>query len=342
MRLREYVIRRLLMLPIVLFGVSFVIFIIMQCFSAPQRAVAYIQSNEELLHIDEIIKIYHLDDPPLVQYLYWLNNLLHGNLGYSVSANMPVAQALMTYFPATVELVLLAIPLLLIIGAVFGMLAALYKDSIIDHIVRFFSISAWSLPTFWSAIVLLAFFYGVLGIFPPGRLSTNIILSLAQSDFKRYTGIFIIDGLLNGRLDVTLDSLNHVILPSLNLAILGSALPMRIMRSSMLEVLSREYITAARAKGLSKWAVIWKHAVKNALIPLITVSGIMVANLITGVVITETVFAYPGLGKFAAGAATSLDMPGILGFALFAGVIYALTNLIVDVLYAIIDPRIKY
>lgn len=342
MGLKRYIVRRLLMLPMVIFGVSLVIFMIMQCFSAPQRAVAYIQSNEDLLHIDDIIKRYHLDEPPLIQYFYWLNNLLHGNLGYSISANMPVSQALITYFPATVELVLLAIPLLLILGTLFGMLAAIYKDSLIDHIVRFFSISAWSLPTFWSAIVLLAFFYGVLGVFPPGRLSTNIVLSLAVSGFRRYTGIYIIDGLLNGRLDVTLDSLNHVILPSLNLAILGSALPMRIMRSSMLEVLSKEYIVAAKAKGLSRWAVIWKHAVKNALIPLITVAGIMVANLITGVVITETVFAYPGLGRFAAGAATSLDMPGILGFALFAGIVYALTNLVVDVLYAFIDPRIRY
>jgi peptide/nickel transport system permease protein len=154
--------------------------------------------------------------------------------------------------------------------------------------------------------------------------------------------MYIIDGLLNGRPDVSWDALNHVILPSLNLAILSSALPMRIMRSSMLEALSKEYITAARAKGLSKWAAIWKHAVKNALIPMITVAGTMVANLITGVVITETVFAYPGLGKFAAGAAMSLDMPGILGFALFAATIYAITNLIVDVLYCLIDPRIKY
>jgi len=318
------------------------IFMIMQCFTPAQRAVAYVQSTEEMLNIDEIIKRYHLDEPLIMQYFYWINNVLHGNLGYSISANMPVAQALATYFPATVELVFLAIPLMLLLGITFGILAAVYRDSVIDHIVRFFSISAWSLPSFWSAIILLAFFYGALGMFPPGRLSPHIVLSLSQSEFKRYTGMYIIDGILNGRLDVSLDALNHVILPSLNLAILSSALPMRIMRSSMLEVLNKEFIIAARAKGLSKWMVIWKHAIKNALIPMITVAGIMVANLITGVVITETVFNYPGLGRFAAGAATSLDMPGILGFALFAGTIYAVTNLVVDILYALIDPRIRY
>ncbi len=342
MRLREYIIRRLILLPAILFGISLMIFMIMQCFTPAQRAVAYVQSTEEMLNIDEIIKRYHLDEPLIMQYFYWINNVLHGNLGYSISANMPVAQALATYFPATVELVFLAIPLMLLLGITFGILAAVYRDSVIDHIVRFFSISAWSLPSFWSAIILLAFFYGALGMFPPGRLSPHIVLSLSQSEFKRYTGMYIIDGILNGRLDVSLDALNHVILPSLNLAILSSALPMRIMRSSMLEVLNKEFIIAARAKGLSKWMVIWKHAIKNALIPMITVAGIMVANLITGVVITETVFNYPGLGRFAAGAATSLDMPGILGFALFAGTIYAVTNLVVDILYALIDPRIRY
>jgi len=341
-RLRAYIVRRLFMLPVIMFGVSLIIFAIMQCFTPAQRAVAYVQSREEMLNINEIIKRYHLDEPPIIQYLYWINSILHGNLGYSISANMPVSQALMTYFPATLELVFLAIPLTLILGITFGILAAVYRDSLIDHIVRFFSISAWSLPTFWSAIVLLAFFYGVLGMFPPGRLSPQIFLSLSISGFKKYTGMYIIDGILNGRLDVSLDALNHVILPSLNLAILSSALPMRIMRSSMLEVLGKEYITAARAKGLSKWMVIWKHAVKNAFIPMITVAGIMIANLITGVVITETVFDYPGLGRFAAGAATSLDMAGILGFALFASTVYAVMNLIVDILYALIDPRIKY
>ncbi|MCR6692383.1 MAG: ABC transporter permease [archaeon YNP-LCB-003-016] len=342
MRLRDYIIRRLLLLPLVLLGVMLVIFVIMQGFTPAQRAVAFIQTKEEMLYIGDIIKRYHLDEPFHIQFFYWFNNVLHGNLGYSVSANMPVSQAILTYFPATVELVFLAIPLMLLLGMMFGILAAVYKDSVIDHVVRFFSISAWSLPTFWSAIILLAIFYGVFGIFPPGRLSVQTVLSLSQTRFISYTGMYIIDGLLNGRPDVSWDALNHVILPSLNLAILSSALPMRIMRSSMLEALSKEYITAARAKGLSKWAAIWKHAVKNALIPMITVAGTMVANLITGVVITETVFAYPGLGKFAAGAAMSLDMPGILGFALFAATIYAITNLIVDVLYCLIDPRIKY
>ncbi|MEM2294006.1 MAG: ABC transporter permease [Nitrososphaerota archaeon] len=342
MSVRKYLARRLLMLPLILLGVILIVFTILQCFSPAQRAIAYIQSTEDMLYINDIIKKYHLDDPPYIQFLYWFDNLLHGNLGFSVSARMPVSQAILTFFPATVELVMLAIPLLLIIGTLFGILSAVYRDSLIDHFVRVFSIGAWSMPTFWSGIILLAIFYGGLGMFPPGRLSTQIALSLIQNPIHQYTGIYIIDGVLNGRFDVAWDSLNHVFLPSLNLAILSSALPMRIMRSSMLEVLGKDYIAAAKAKGLSKWVVIWKHAVKNAIIPLITVSGIMVANLLTGVVITETVFAYPGLGYFAAGAARSLDMPGVLGFAIFAAVIYTIVNLVVDLLYAVIDPRIRY
>jgi len=342
MGLRGYVIRRIAVLPVVLIGVTLLVFSIAQLFSPEERAALYVTSPKAIEHIEEIIVKYHLNDPLPVQYINWLSQVLSGNLGWSKSVNMPVSEAILTFFPATLELVLFAIPMILIIGVIFGILSAVHKDKAIDHITRFVAIAGWSLPTFWSAIILLSVFYGGFHIFPPGRLSPYFSQVIHSPDFIRYTGMNIIDGLLNGRLDVAWDAFTHLILPDLNLTLVIIALPMRIMRSSMLEALSKEYILAARAKGLSERVVVYKHALRNALIPLVTVAGSLTASLICGVVITETVFDYYGLGYWAAHAATQLDIPAVLGFTLFVGIVYVVTNLVVDILYAYIDPRIRY
>lgn len=342
MGLKEYIIRRILLLPVVLIGVTLLIFLIMQLFSPVERAAVYVRDPKQFASIESIIEKYGLDDPLPIQYIRWITQVLQGNLGWSKSINMPVSEAILTFFPATLELVIFSIPMIILLGIFLGVISAIYRDTIIDHITRSLAIIGWSLPTFWSAIILLAIFYGGLQIFPPGRLSPDMEFVVNSPEFIRYTGLNIIDGILNGRLDVTLDAIYHIILPDINLTIVIVALPMRILRSSMLEVLSKEYIVAARAKGLSKWVVIYKHALRNALIPLATIAGTLTAGLITGVVITETVFNYHGLGYWAANAAVQLDIPAVLGFALFVGVIYVIANLIVDVLYAYIDPRIRY
>jgi peptide/nickel transport system permease protein len=314
----------------------------MQLFSPIERASIYVTSPKQFASIDLIIEKYGLNDPLPIQYIRWISQVLQGNLGWSKSINMPVSEAIVTLFPATLELVIFSIPMIILLGILLGVLSAVYRDTIIDHVTRSLAIIGWSLPTFWSAIILLSIFYGGFHMFPPGRLSPDIDFIVNSPEFIRYTGLNIIDGLLNGRLDVVIDAINHIILPDINLTIVIVALPMRIMRSSMLEALSKEYIVAARAKGLSNWVVIYKHALRNALIPLVTIAGTLTAGLITGVVITETVFNYHGLGYWAARAATQLDIPAVLGFALFVGVVYVVANLIVDILYAYIDPRIRY
>ena len=339
--MRSYLARRIILIVPVLLGVTILIFAITQLFDPYMRASLYIRDPRQAKNIESIIRKYGLDQPFYVQYFRWLDQVLRGNLGWSQSAHMPVFKALVTYFPATAELALYAIPLTLIVGILLGKLAAVKKDTAVDHASRIMAIIGWSLPSFWLGIVLLAVFYGGLGIFAPGRLSVwaeNLVLS---GVFRTYTGLYTIDAILNLNWPVFLDALSHLVLPVTTLVTINVAILMRVMRSSMLEQLNKTYVIAARARGLDEKTVIDKHATKNALIPVITLSGLLTAGMLSGMVITETVFEFKGVGYFAAHAATQLDIPAVLGFALLAGIVFVVANLIVDILYAYIDPRIR-
>ena len=339
--MRSYLARRIILIVPVLLGVTLLIFAITQLFDPYMRASLYIRDPRQAKNIESIIRKYGLDQPFYVQYFRWLDQVLRGNLGWSQSAHMPVLKALITYFPATAELALYAIPLTLLVGILLGKLAAVKKDTAVDHASRIMAIIGWSLPSFWLGIVLLAVFYGGLGIFAPGRLSVwaeNLVLS---GVFRTYTGLYTIDAILNLNWPVFLDALSHLVLPVTTLVTINVAILMRVMRSSMLEQLNKTYVIAARARGLDEKTVIDKHATKNALIPVITLSGLLTAGMLSGMVITETVFEFKGVGYFAAHAATQLDIPAVLGFALLAGIVFVVANLIVDILYAYIDPRIR-
>lgn len=266
---------------------------------------------------------------------------MQGNLGWSVTLAMPVLDAIIACAPATFELVLPAIPGTILLGIYLGVISATHRDTLVDHATRTLSIIGWSLPTFWLAIILLSVFYGGLGWFPPHRISEVADTFIRSPEFIRYTKLNTIDGILNGQLWITWDALRHIILPTITLVIVQVALIVRIMRSSMLEALNKGYIIAARAKGLARKEVINKHARKNALIPVITVSGLLAAGMLTGLVITETVFNYKGLGYFAAHAAMRIDIPSVLGFSLITGTAISVANLIVDLLYGYLDPRIR-
>ena len=196
-------------------------------------------------------------------------------------------------------------------------------------------------PPLYLGLLVLMIFYANLQWFPPGRLSTGMNTVVSAESFKSYTTLLTIDSLLNGRFDVFIDALRHMILPILTLSYLSWATFLRVTRSSMLETLRKEYVTTARAKGLPERDVIYKHARPNAMIPVITLAGFTVVGLMGGVVITETVFDYPGIGKAAAEAAQQLDVVTVLGFALFNGLILIVANLVVDILYAVIDPRVR-
>lgn len=340
MKLRHYIIRRLLLLIPTLVGVTILIFIVLQAFSPIERAALYIKDPKQARDLAGLIKTHQLDKPLYYQYLYWIRELLRGNLGYSYSVDMPVAAALRHFLPASIELTLFSAPIIIFLGIRLGVIAAANKDQAADHVTRVTSIIGWSFPSFWIGILLLAVFYGQLGLFPPERLGIQASVYVNSADFVRYTEINTIDGLLNRELWITFDALKHLVLPVMSQTIQIIALVIRIMRSSMLETLNKGYIITAKAKGLSKNDVIYKHARRNALIPVLTVSGFLLAGMITSMVVTETVFQYQGIGFWAAAAATQLDIPAVLGFTLIVGMVFVITNLIVDIFYAYVDPRV--
>ena len=341
----NYIIRRLLLLPVVLLGVTLLIFLMMQMIDPYKRLGLYV--NDAILararpeQFPALLHKYGLDQPVYVQYGKWLAGIARGNLGYSPSAHLMVQDAIKKYLPATAELALFAVLPIILLGVRMGIFSAVHQDGIGDHATRIMAITGWSIPTFVAGLLLLLLFYGVLKWFPPGRLSTWTIPIMRSASFAHYTGLNTIDAILNGNWRILLDALRHLVLPVTTLAYISWALILRVTRSSMLEVLRQDYITTARAKGVAERDVIQKHARRNALIPVMTIAGWTVAGLMGGVVITETIFNYPGLGRFAASAAIQLDLPAVLGFALFNGIVMVLTNLAVDVLYAIVDPRIR-
>jgi len=334
-------IRRILLMIPTLIGVTILVFAVTQFFSPEQRATLFITSEKQLENIGDVIKGFRLNDPPYIQYFTWLSQVLSGNLGYSVYAKQTVADAILKRFPATAELVMFSIPVTVLLGIFLGVKSAVHRDKIVDHLTRSSSIIGWSLPSFWLGIILLSVFYVGLGLFPPERLGTRAENFVLSDQFIAYTGFNTIDGLLNGQPWITWDALQHIVLPTIVLVTIQIALIVRVMRSSMLEALSKGYITAARAKGLSEKEVINKHARRNALIPVITLSGLLAAGMLNGVVITETIFNINGVGRFGARAAMNLDIPATLGFALFSGVLFVIANFIVDMLYAYTDPRIR-
>jgi len=341
LQLRAYIVRRLLLLIPVLFGVTLFIFGITMLFSPTARAMLFIRDPKQLANIPALIELYGLDQPFVVQYGNWIGQVFQGNLGYSKIVSMPVGDAIVNFLPATLELAIFATPLIILAGILLGTTAAAHKDKPLDHGTRVVAILGWSLPTFWLGLMLIMIFYGfITGFLPPGRLSVQMDLLVSAAPFVRYTRINTIDAILNLNGPVLLDALRHLVLPVITLSVVNVAFIMRLMRSSMLESLGKGYILTARAKGLSE-RVVNKHARRNALIPVITVSGYLFAALANGVVITETIFNYKGLGWWAWQSAINLDIPAILGFAMFNAFLFVLVNLVVDILYTRVDPRVR-
>jgi len=349
----NYILRRLLLVPLLLFGVTVLIFAMLQFLGPVDRAALYIRDiprNER--QVQAIIKQYGLDKPLYVQYWTWLvghvdskgerkGGILFGDFGYSRTASQPVANLIAQRFPNTLDLTLWAIAPVILVGIWLGVQAAVHQNGFIDQAARIFSIVGTSFPTFVFGLLMLMLFYANLQWFPPGRVSDWANQVIYSDSFRTYTSLLTIDSLLNGRLDIFWDVLRHMLMPILTLSYISWATFLRVTRSSMLETLRMEYVTTARAKGLTEHDVIFKHAQPNAMIPVVTLAGFSVVGLLGGVVITETVFNYPGIGQAAADAAAQLDVITVLGFALFNGLILIVANLVVDVLYAVVDPRVR-
>lgn len=342
MDMRTYVLRRLLLLIPVVLGTVILIFAIMQLVPPEGRASIFVRDVNQLRNIDRIIEQYHLDDPFHIQFYYWIREVATGNLGYSVSARLPVAQALATFFPNTAELAIYAVIPIILGGIWLGSIAAVRKDKTADQILRVTAITGYSLPIFWLGLLLLFFSSAYLHSTPEGIVSTKYLLVVGDpQQFPRYTYLITVDALINLRFDIFVDGLVHLALPVITLSYASWAVIMRVMRSSMLETLGKDYVKTARAKGAEERVVIKGHARRNAMIPIATISGLTFAGLLNGVVITEFIFNRPGLGRWALEAVLRFDYPGILGFTLFNAVLLVLANLVVDILYAYIDPRVR-
>ncbi|NJC95480.1 MAG: ABC transporter permease [Anaerolineae bacterium] len=349
-----YIIRRLLLVPVLLFGVTILIFGMLQFLTPVERSALYVRDIPKTeRQIDGIILKYGLDKPIYVQYWRWLTGaidpvngervggIVFGDFGWSRTGSQPVSALISARFPNTLDLTLWAVGPVILVGIWLGIQAAVHHNGFIDQAGRIFSIVGTSFPTFVFGLLMLMIFYANLQWFPPGRLSTPMQAVVSAESFKSYTSLLTVDSLLNGRFDVFIDALKHMILPILTLSYLSWATFLRVTRSSMLETLRQEYVTTARAKGLPERDVIFKHARPNAMISVVTLAGFTVVGLMGGVVITETVFDYPGIGKAAAEAASQLDVVTVLGFALFNGFILIVANVVVDILYAVVDPRVR-
>ncbi|HUS14919.1 MAG TPA: ABC transporter permease [Chloroflexia bacterium] len=338
----RYVLRRLLILPFTLAGISLLVFLLLSLLDPAERALMYTVSQPQTPRaLDDLIAKYGLDRPWPVQYLDWLGRVLRGDLGWSTSTQQPVMDAIRDHFPATLELTLCSFVPILAGGIWLGIMAAANYGRWLDRLARVGSILALSTPTFVSALVLIMVFYAGTGWFPPGRLSDWARLAVHAAGFQAYTGLNTVDGLLNGRPDIALDAVRHLVLPVATLLYVNTAFLLRITRSSMLEALRQDYTTVARAKGLSRGRVLHGHARPNALIPVATVGGLLLAGLLNGAGLAELVFDYHGLGWWAVRAATTFDLISVLGFALLSATLLLLANLVVDILYGVLDPRIR-
>jgi peptide/nickel transport system permease protein len=277
-----------------------------------------------------------LNKPVAVQYAHYLSSLTRGDFGTSIVSRSPVIDDLARFIPATIELLVPSLLISVVFGFALGVAAAFYRGTWVDQISRFFSLVGLSMPVFWLGLVMQLLFFRVLGWFPiGGRLSTTL------TPPPDVTGFYTIDSLIAGRWDLFAVSLHHLVLPAVALSTLTLGIVARMTRSSLLDVMSSNYVRTARSKGIPETVVLWKHALRNAMIPIITVIGLRLGQMFSGAVLTETVFAWPGVGRYAFTALRQLDFPVVMGFTVWATLIYAVVNLLVDLSYTLVDPRVR-
>jgi peptide/nickel transport system permease protein len=336
MTLLSYLLRRLVGFAAVLIGVSIITFGLSHLVPTDPAIVA-LGDHATDEQIDAFREKYGLNKPVPEQYWIYVTNLIQGDLGISLRTRRPVAADLHDFFPATFELSLTALVLSILIGIPAGVVSATARNRLPDHVVRLLSLIGGSVPIFWLGLILIGFFYGRLGWLPGGARIDKFIPPPPM-----VTGLFTVDSLLAGNYKAFWSSVHHLLLPALALGYFSTAIIARMMRSSMLEVLPQVYVLAARAKGLRQRSVVWRHAARNALIPAVTTIGVTFGSLLSGAVLTETIFSWPGLGRYATSSAINLDFPAVMGVTLLAALVYTATNLIVDVGYHWLDPRIRH
>ncbi|WP_126425463.1 ABC transporter permease [Brevibacillus marinus] len=333
--MKQIIAKRLSLLVFVLFGVTLITFFLSHVIPGdPARMMVGQRADEATLQ--EVRRQLGLDQPVWVQYFTYVKGLLSGDFGISIRTQQPVANDLITFFPATLELALTAFVIALVVGIPIGILSAVKKDTVWDHGGRLFSIAGVSTPVFWSGLVGILIFYKLLGWFPS---SGRIDLSVAAP--AQITGLYVLDSLLTGNWQAFANSLWHLILPALTLSFAQLAIVTRQVRASMLEVLGQEYIRTALANGIKGPLLLFRYALRNALIPTITVVGLSFGSLLGGAVVTETIFGWPGMGKYVVDSIAYLDFPAIMGFTIVISVGYVIINLLVDLTYLLLNPQIR-
>jgi peptide/nickel transport system permease protein len=333
-----YIAGRLLLALVALAGLTVITFVVSHAVPADPLVANLGQQASQRPEIVAAFRAkWGLDQPLETQYLRFLRGLVVGDLGVSINTRRPVTRDLAQFLPATVELSTVAIVFAVAVGLPLGVLSAIYRDSPVDHLARMVSLVGVSIPIFWLATVSLVVFYWALGIAPgPGRLGSGVAAP------PPVTGFYLVDSLLARDPQAFGSALAHLVLPALVLSSSIMGLVTRVTRSSMLEVLSTDFMRTARAKGLAERVVVIRHALRNALIPTVTILGLAYGGLLSGAVMTETIFAWPGLGRYAFEAAVSNDFPSIMGVTFIIALMYVLANLAVDLVYGVLDPQIRY
>ena len=333
----RYIVRRLLNLIPVLFGITLLVFLFLHLIPG-DPAIVMLGDRATPDQVEALRERMGLNEPLPLQYLAFLGNLARFDLGSSIFTGVPIIREILIRWPATFELSVAAMLIALVLGIPAGVLAAVRKNSWLDNLTMSGSLIGVSMPVYWLGLLLVYLFAVNLQWLPPsGRISVDAGLS-----FEPLTGFYLFDTLIQGDFAAFQDVLAHLALPALTLSTIPLAILARITRSAMLEVLSQDYIRTARAKGLLELRVIFKHALKNAMLPVITIVGLEFGTLLGGAILTETIFSWPGIGKWIYEGILTRDYPVVQGGVIFVATAFVLINLLVDLSYALLDPRIQY
>jgi ABC-type dipeptide/oligopeptide/nickel transport system permease component len=335
MALYKYFIKRLALTLPTLIGVSIIVFLLIHMIPGDPIDIMLGDRVTEASRL-ALVERLGLDQPLHVQYWNWFSSAIRGDFGISIRSNLPVIDEIMSRLPATVELTVVALFIAVFFGILFGVSAARYRNSVVDYSMIGVSLLGVSIPIFWLGMMLIFFFSVILGWLPvSGRLTMGVMI-------PQVTGLYLIDTLLTGNTSAFWEAFKHLLLPAFSLATVSLALVVRVTRSSMLDILSEDYIRTARAKGVRERKVVYTHALKNALIPVVTVIGLQLAKLMGGAILTETVFSWPGIGRLLITAIGVRDYPVVQGVVFFVAFAFIAINILVDLLYAYLDPRIRY
>ncbi len=333
MQIKDYIIRRLMILPFLILGTSIIVFALTRIGGSPIGI--YLSHEMNPAEVQEMKERFHLDKPVPIQYFYWIKGVFQGDLGWSGVASAPVVDVFPKKFAATMELAIAAGIVAVSLGIAMGTFAGARRNKLSDHIIRVVSVSGASMPLFWFAILLLIVFWVWLGWFPIGRSDPNLFEAIPHP-----TGFYTIDALLAGNFAAFRDAVWHLIMPAVALGYGATAIIARMMRSSLIEELQEDYVDAAKAKGLAKRVVLKKHARRNALIPTVTVIGLTFGFLLQGTVVAEIIFRWPGLGRWMASAVLRGDQATIMTYVMFTSILFLIVNLVVDIIYANLDRRV--